>query len=440
MESVLCKYNYTIFKGDDGWSINIYRYEGEIKTPNSFVATGTDLPNEKEVTFQLFGEWKLSKRNGQKEFNVVYFDIQKPTSKDEIIAYLQAMRCGFGKATANRVYTMFGENTWEIIENDPYQLSAVYKVSEKMVNKLLRKQTESMQLKNIFTMCRDAGISLSPTIVKNVIGEWKEKSAETIAENPFRLAEFNVPFEKMDALAKSFGFPEDFPPRMEAAVIAILNKAAVSGHVCLPKADVVKNGVTVTRGILTELKNFVQCDQEKCVKALNDLWAEGKLKSANGFIYTAERYNEEQAIADNIRRLNNFPTRLIEHILPFIDEYEQQNFKLADSQREAVEMVFRNQVNIITGGPGTGKTTVIKAVLYAHQMVFGESSEPILLAPTGKAARRMSDATGFPAQTIHSAVGYRDEQHQSNDDISLAGNLIIVDESSMSATCSATSH
>ena len=125
------------------------------------------------------------------------------------------------------------------------------------------------------------------------------------------------------------------------------------------------------------------------------------------------------------------PHSKIEHLESLIDDYETDNFKLAESQREAVSMVFKSQVSVITGGPGTGKTTVIKAVLYVHQQVFGASSEPVLLAPTGKAVRRMAEATGFHAATVHSSVGYRGTSIPVSDEITVEGNLIIIDESSM---------
>lgn len=156
------------------------------------------------------------------------------------------------------------------------------------------------------------------------------------------------------------------------------------------------------------------------------------IKVTANMVYSTKSFEEETGIVKDIRRIMSASDSKITEIDTFIEEYEDANFKLADSQRDAVHGVFEHQVEIITGGPGTGKTTVTKAVLYVHQQVFGGDSNAVLLAPTGRAARRMSEATGFPAQTIHSAIGYTGVPELDNrNEGFLEGNLFIIDESSM---------
>lgn len=201
----------------------------------------------------------------------------------------------------------------------------------------------------------------------------------------------------------------------------------MEGHVCVPKDELLGE---MTKVLNAGFHNAVS--EDSCKEALNLAYKMKAIKVTANMVYSTKSFEEETGIVKDIRRIMSASDSKITEIDTFIEEYEDANFKLADSQRDAVHGVFEHQVEIITGGPGTGKTTVTKAVLYVHQQVFGGDSNAVLLAPTGRAARRMSEATGFPAQTIHSAIGYTGVPELDNrNEGFLEGNLFIIDESSM---------
>lgn len=426
-ESILCTPNYEIFNAQNGWTLARFSEE---KTGKLFNASGDKLPTDKNLLVSLTGSWKISKKDGSKVFSVSYYEIPKQTSRANIVSYFKALKCRIGYKKANAIYDMFGEKTWDVIDNNPWELINVEGISRKNVEVLIKARVKNNQLRDVIAMCANAHVDIPAYTVLKVINDFGEKTIQTLSANPFALTKYKVPFEKADAIAKSFGLPNNFQPRMEAGIASLFSKATVCGHICIPKTDVSVNGKT-EHGIIHQMMQLLNCSENECKTAVNEMFSAGKLKSGAGCIFTEESYSEEEAIAANIERLMFAGHSKIEHLDNIIADYESENFKLADSQIEAVRMVFKSQVSVITGGPGTGKTTVIKAVLFTHQQVFGASSEPILLAPTGKASRRMSEATGYPAATIHSSVGFRGDDIPADEEATINGNLVIIDEASM---------
>ena len=426
-ESVRCTFVYEVMSSPDGWQMVEYRNK---ETDKLFMACGTHLPIQKKVVYDLYGQWTFNKRK-QRQFSVSYYDTPKQTDRESVISYLQALKCGFGVKKATAVYDEFGEKTWDIVDENPWELMSVKGVTSGVIDKMLAKRTEVIQTKNLIVLCNNAGVSIQPTTMQSVIAKYGNDASRRITENPYCLLDFEVSFDKADAIASSLGFSEDFPPRLEAGLLTVLKSAEVRGHVCLPREDKTdKEGKVIAKSVVTGMKEYLRVPEDKCKTAINNAWTAGKIRTANGFVFLQENYEQEESIATNLRRLMSASFMAVDNVDNIITECEKANFKLADSQRDAVKMVFQNQMNIITGGPGTGKTTVTKAVLYTHKAVYGESSDPLLLAPTGKASRRMSEATGMPSQTIHSAVGYKGD-HVPPDEGMLPGNLIIVDEVSM---------
>lgn len=428
--SIVCRYAHELFRAlDTGWGVVKYSEKESSKT---LTAVGTDLPTQRGLVFELFGEWAFNKK-GQKQFEVAYYDIVHQEDKDCIIAYLLSLKCGIGNSRAKEIYAKFGNKTWDIIDNDPYRLSEVKGVSTATVDKLLSKQVSSLQIRNILELSTKSGANLSPTQIHKIIERHKEESTTALKDNPYSFVGFEgITFDKADAIGLFLGFPQDFPPRLQAFLPHLFGEYAAKGHVCIPKNDIRdSNGKLLYRGIITEMTRYLGCTEGQCRAAVNAAWKDGEIKLANDLVYSKSSFETEGKVVANLHRLMSSEYEPITQIDTLIEDYEAQKFPLAENQIKAIKNVFKNQVSIITGGPGTGKTTVTKAVLYVHKMVFGESSNAILLAPTGKAARRLSEATGYPAQTIHSAVGYRNEKDPCDPEIELQGNLIIIDESSM---------
>ena len=208
---------------------------------------------------------------------------------------------------------------------------------------------------------------------------------------------------------------------LAAAIRKVLDNAAASGHVCLPKNE-----------LLEQMVRFTGCSRDCCIEAIRAAFRDGRLLGANSCLYSPKRYEQEESISSNLVRLMAAECKPVRNLDRLISDCEIDLYSFAESQKDAIRNVFQNPVSVITGGPGVGKTTVTKGILAVHKDIYGSASKPVLLAPTGKAARRLSEATGYPAQTIHSAVGWKGEEFDYDaQPVPLDGNLIIIDECSM---------
>ncbi len=421
-EEILASFTYKTFESENR-SFCVFRYKNH-ETQKEFTAVGNMLPDRKNVPVKLTGNWEMNRKTGRKQFKVAYYEQAKPTGKAEIIAFFTALHCGIGKLKAQAVWRQFGNGTWEIVENNPERLLEVPMISEKILARFMQAIKENGILRELLQLTAKAGISLSGDTLHALIDRYGSDSVDLIKANPYAPCD-SVPgysFDRADAVAVTLGYPMDSEDRLAAAIHKVLEDAAVSGHVCLPKDE-----------LLSGLMHFTGCSREKCADAIRKAFRERRLRGANNYIYLPKRFEQEESICKNIMRLLTTGGKPIMQIEALISDYETANFALAESQKEAIRNVFKHPFTIITGGPGVGKTTVTKGILAVHQQVFGASSQPVLLAPTGKASRRMSEATGYSAQTIHSAVCWKGEDfdYGVGDPVMLEGNLIIVDEASM---------
>lgn len=400
-----------------------------------FVAAGNGLCEIKNVTVTLYGEWQQKK--GRTTFQVSSWSMAEPDTKEGIIEYLCSLKCGIGKKRAEAVYATFGENTWDIIENQPERLKEAGLGIITIRNTCAALKKGQMQAK-IMHLFRDTQITY--TQVNNLVKVFGEDSLNVLELHPYQACKvdgFN--FCIIDAIALKKGVDPTNIERREAAVIEVLDSVSSEGHVCYPRNLLIDK---MGRLLNANLGNVVT--PEMCDAAITATIADRMTANSAGHIYTIERYYEERRIAHEIFRLidsanDPFPDEVLNNV---IEQYERDTgFTLADSQKEAVKCAMNNPVCILTGGPGTGKTTTTKAILYAHKALFGEASGPdnvslpVLLSPTGKAARRLAEQTGLEASTIHSALGLGEKSFSGlieDDEVNtLDGNIILVDEVSM---------
>ena len=417
--TITANFTYEVYRSPSSdWCCAKFR---DCETSKEFHAIGNSLPNKKTIPYLLTGRWGINKKTGQKQFEVAYVDIAKVSEKDGVIAYLRSLKCGIGKVKAEAIFNKFGAESFDIIDNDPERLMSIPGISRKRVEQLKAGLQNANASRDVIKLVQSAGVNLSGSTIHSLIEHHPEDTLSWLCENPYRALDIDgYTFDKADAIAAMLGIPDDSPMRLEAGVIKVLDDAAQSGHVCLP-----------IQKLIDQMVHTLKSNEDACKKAIRACFDDKRIMLAKGHLYTPKRFDCEVSLCNNITRLEMANPAPITNVDPFIEEYEKEFFALADSQKEAVRKVFKNSISIITGGPGTGKTTVTKAVLYVNKKIYGESAEPILLAPTGRAARRMSDATGYPAQTIHSAVGWRGDDTEITDDSMLGGNLVIVDESSM---------
>lgn len=428
-EEVRCKHSFTIHSAD---GFMVVRYK-DADTGEYLVACGSNLPTASDIIYTLHGKWGMSK-NGKygRQFEVSYFDMEQPKGKAAIVSYFCSLKCGIGKVVSGRIYAKWGDGVWNVLESDPSQLKAVNGVTDKTVTKLMTRLKETEFQRQIIAKLGDAAAAITPKMLNDLVRYCNKNELDpldTVEHHTYSLMLVRgFGFETVDRLARAL---PDFDPARSARLIAslayIFEQKSMEGHVCVPKDELLGE---MTRVLNAGFHNAVS--EDNCKEALNLAYKMKTIKVTANMVYSTKSFEEETGIVKDIRRIMSASDSKITEIDTFIEEYEDANFKLADSQRDAVHGVFEHQVEIITGGPGTGKTTVTKAVLYVHQQVFGGDSNAVLLAPTGRAARRMSEATGFPAQTIHSAIGYTGVPELDNrNEGFLEGNLFIIDESSM---------
>lgn len=437
LETITCVPIYRLYE-KDGWKV--------IKCQNTqndvtFVATGDGLPYAEDrninrnTVITMTGYWSVGSKYGT-SFKVESFEYQLKKTKDATISYLSSLRCGFGPAAAEAVWKTFGDITWDVLDNQPERLIGVKYgrryVSKKMVDKLKVALSETKKEREVTRLLRNANLSLRK--VQTLLKAFPDEDVvDILKHDTYRICEVKgFSFDMVDSFALEQGVAIDNPARLREALRYTMDLAASAGHMCVPAIELpammarVANKNVRTKGVTEEI----------CKGAINAACLRKDLRLAGPMLYSASRFEQEYGISRHIKRLmkSNKPVST-EKINRALQAYQEDNdITLAEKQKEAVISCFQNPVTIITGGPGTGKTTVTKAVLYVHKELFGEdNSLPCLLAPTGRAARRMTEQTGVEASTIHSAIGLRGDDCVGGCDCDgpLFGNIFIIDECSM---------
>ena len=412
---------------DGSWMIVKYR---EKDTGREIVASGVNLPAVKAVETVLHGSWSYHERYG-KTLKATFAELIPPVTEQGFMQYISALRIGLGKARAKMLYAAFRDRIWEELDRDPGQFAAAAGISREVVDKLLEKRKRSGVQREL-SRIGGSVFELNKVKVNDIITALGWDAAQKVRENPYLLCTVRgFGFQSADRLARHMGFPPDDPARLRAMICHLFDIAAGAGNVCVPKEDFRKKMLLdLNRG-----QPDAAVTDRQVRESLNAAWSGGALVAFRQMVYSRERFDQETLLIRNLARLMAAENRVPQDIGRILAEYEQAGaIRLAENQRAAVENVFRNRVSIVTGGPGTGKTTIIKAILYVHRKLYGKRSEISLLSPTGRAARRMTEATGYPAQTIHRAVSFHGEEEelpeQKNGE-KLKANLLVVDECSM---------
>ena len=427
---VVRAYNrFTLFDSNEGYRICRMEFErlpeGEYR--KDFIAKGNGIPETRDCIIVMSGRWKQDGTG--RFFQVSTTETELPTSEAGCVSYLSSLRCGIGKKTAVKLYKRYGENLWDIITNQPDLLIQSNLISRKIAKRLESALKETRMQSEVMKMFKGSGITMKKA--NTVCKAFGAETLNVIRDHPYQLCKIKgFSFNTVDTLALNRGIDPTNIERREAAAVAALDSAAAEGDVCLPREKVIEKMTRLLRPTVSK---------EMCDSAISNAIADKLLGNTSGYLYTIERWMEEKKTCSEIYRLKASARKPVprERFLEIITAYEQENgIQLADSQKEAVFTCLNNPVSIITGGPGTGKSTVTKAVLYAFKAIDEESFAPVLMSPTGKAARRMTEATGYPASTIHSAIGFTGEETPSvlnEEDVNMlaSGNLFIIDESSM---------
>ena len=439
LEIIRAKASFVLYD-DSGSDYSVVRYtyvdeDGSDSGKGQFTATGYCLRKEKGLVVDLYGTWEFSNKYNQNQFKVQATDVPRPTTRRAAMKYLCSLHCGIGSNKAGKLYDRFGESLWNIIDHEPERLSEVPGISEKSVRKMVeRMQEEKVQ----WTLMRlfQGKLDITPEKIRKLREYFKDATIEVAETKPYLLCRVKgFSFPAVDRYAQAIGFDKFHKDRFFAAIPYVFEIYAAKGHVCVPKDDILRALISVLG-----MKKNEGADVEMVKMRLNDACKARIVRTSNGFLYSNNRYVQETDIVSRIKAIST--TKAKDNIKPGMVEDCIKNFEkasgmeLAENQRNSILMVFQNKVSVITGGPGTGKSTITKAIIDVYESIHSNEKNPIppvLLAPTGRAARRLSEVTMHTATTIHSAVKYRGDEEvlEGFHPEFLEGKLFIIDESSM---------
>ena len=380
-------------------------------------------------TLRVYGKWVHNAKYGR-QFSVEQYERVMPADTASILRYLSSRAIkGIGPKTAMKIVEAFGEDSFDVIENHPDWLADTIKgISHKMALAASESFKEQAGIRNAMMFFRDYfGAATTVRIYK----QWGSAAVDVAKKNPYRLCNEieGIGFERADALAAGIGMQNDNFDRIMSGIHYVLQRnAAQNGHVCLPRQKLCESAC-----------ELLGVDADSCDKGISELLRLEKLKyildESTQLIFTKRDYDDEKYIAQKLVLLDKICAAVdIRDIDRFIDGEESRlGIKYASLQKEAIRNALRYGVMILTGGPGTGKTTVVRALMRIFErMDFSVA----LCAPTGRAAKRLSEATSCEAKTIHRLLemGYesdgratfkRDEYDLLDEDV------VIVDEASM---------
>lgn len=389
--------------------------------------------NEGE-TLQLTGQWVQHKRFGR-QFQVATYSVFRPTTRESIERYLASgLIPGVGPAMAKRLVERFGDETLNVIENEPARLHEVPGFGPRRVARIRSVWKAQTEIRQIMLFLQPFGVSLS--LATKIHNEYGNRAIPVVKENPYRLAceVAGVGFKTADRIAQAMGIEPDSEARAEAGILFILQEAVAEGHTFLPYEPLLHRA----RALL-EVE-----DEEVSRKALANLFARKQvlLEDANDdmesfeanrkAVYLPAFHAAEQGAASVLAAFVNQPppTPLADPDRALEKAQAAMGMTFDPEQRRAVERAMKERCLIITGGPGTGKTTLVRILVGLCRELRATC---LLAAPTGRAAKRLQDVTGQPARTIHRLLEYSFQKggFVRNEKNPLEADLLIVDEASM---------
>ncbi len=362
-----------------------------------------------------------------RQFRVEYYEKQMPKSREAMYKYLASGAIpGVGKITAKKIVDLFGEETFDVLESHPEYLTDIPGITPKKARKINDAFAEQFGMRSVMVFCRD---HFGPATAVKIYKRWGSGAVDLLQKNPYLLCEeiHGVGFEKADELAKSLGCENNSPFRIRAGIkFALSHNAIQNGHVFIPE----KRLIDLSAKILDLPVEEVEGIMAGGITGIRTI-----RYGSTDCVYLEEYYQAEKYIASKLVLLDEVCTAVSEDNLDrMIDQIEySESMSYARMQRQAIRAALTRGVMVLTGGPGTGKTTIVKGIIH---MAGRLDLKVALAAPTGRAAKRMSEATQQEAKTVHrllemkyTAEGKAQFLRDENDQ--LEGDIFIVDEASM---------
>ena len=377
-------------------------------------------------TLKLTGEWIQHNRYGE-QFKVEAFETIAPATLTGIEKYLgSGLIKGIGPIFARRLVEAFDIDTLRIIEEEPSRLLTVDGIGEVRLQRIRTAWDEQKEIREVMIFLQGHGVSSA--YAAKIFKTYGKSSIAIVQENPYRLAKdiYGIGFKTADRIAQAIGIEPHSPLRVEAGVIHVLNELAGEGHVYYPLDGLTK----ASAGIL-------EVDEDLVTQAVERLRREERVICEPGpqgvAVYLASLYAAEEGVTRRLLALaeeGDAPPADIDIERAILWAEQVNRLHLAEQQKEAIREALIRKVLVITGGPGTGKTTILRCIL---QILEKKHRRMLLCSPTGRAAKRMSEATGRQAKTIHRLLEFspKDGRFKRDQHRPLEADLVIVDEASM---------
>ncbi|MGN0520916.1 MAG: ATP-dependent RecD-like DNA helicase [Candidatus Fimenecus sp.] len=365
------------------------------------VGTFSDISVGESV--RLSGAWTYHSTFGR-QFKVEAFEREMPATAEQLYNYLAAGAVkGIGPATAQKIIEKFGENAFDVLENEPKKLATIKGISLEKAEKMQASFKKQFAVRNIMIALETYGMSPRECIA--AYEAFGSNAVERVTKNPFELcdAETGIGFERAEAIADALPNPPESDFRVRAGITHIVRQNLYSnGHTCIPREKLLKIAA-----------DYLSVGTDAVDIQIDTLTSAGALtaKEINGreFIFLTSAYRDEKTIADRMKILLRFPPPQCETLDKDIEKQEKADgITYAATQREAIKTAVSRGVLILTGGPGTGKTTTLNGILKLFEQ---QELDIALAAPTGRAAKRMTELTGREAKTIHRLLEVEWDEH-----------------------------
>ena len=370
------------------------------------------------AVLSLTGEWKMDAKYGR-QFSITTFEETLPATVYGIEKYLgSGLVKGIGPKFAGRIVKEFGADTLNVIEEDPDSLIRVPGIGKVRVERIKKSWIEQKEIKNIMLFLQSHNVST--THATKIWKTYGNESIKVVQENPYRLADdiWGIGFKTADTIAEKMGFDKEKFARLRSGLLYTLNKLSEEGHCYGTREQLIKTG--------TEL---LDVDESLLSMTLDEMIRTEDVKVEDETaIYLPPFYYSEIGTARRLREIYVAP-RTISVELEGLEQRISTGLSYDPVQLEAIKTAAQSKILVLTGGPGTGKTTTTLGIIKAFQTA---GASILLAAPTGRAAKRLSEATGLEAKTIHRLLEVKPpEGYQRNEENRLEGDVLIVDECSM---------
>ena len=362
-----------------------------------FKAVGYFLPVSNHLRYDMKGHWSRNSKHGT-QFEVDSYDEVIIPSRDGIIGYLSSGQIkGIGPRIAEKIYDAYGNLALEVLDKEPDKLLGIPGISQTRLTKICDSYLANRAARDVVAFLTPYGITANRAV--KLYKEYGKEAMSIVKEHPYQLCELaGIGFKTADRIASSVGFTPLSTERVDAALLYALTEAESRGHLCMEKHAFIKS--------CSKLLETPELTEEMLANRAARLVSEGDLVSYQGMVYRVSNAQSEASLANHIHRLLQSACQYeYEDLDQEIDAEERaQRVRFAPEQREAVKMALTHTLSIITGGPGTGKTMIQRAILDIYKRKHPKNSI-VCCAPTGRAARRMEQSTGEPSFTVHKALG-----------------------------------